>query len=102
MSYPLHYLEDTPNWEVGLRVHEAENRWLIREFDAVLRAYGHYARSLSPTGPFAGGTFGGDGAGVVDGIGGMLGGVLAGMESLATGVAAEDSEDSEEPRARAG
>ena len=68
MSYPLHYLEDTPNWEVGLRVHEAENRWLIREFDAVLRAYGHYARSLSPTGPFAGGTFGGDGAGVVDGI----------------------------------
>ena len=102
MSYPLHYLEDTPNWEVGLRVHEAENRWLIREFDAVLRAYGHYARSLSPTGPFAGGTFGGDGAGVVDGIGGMLGGVLAGMESLATGVAAEDSEDSEEPRAPRG
>ena len=102
MSYPLHYLEDTPNWEVGLRVHEAENRWLIREFDAVLRAYGHYARSLSPTGPFAGGTFGGDGAGVVDGIGGMLGGVLAGMESLTTGVAAEDSEDSEEPRAPRG
>ena len=102
MSYPLHHLEDTPNWEVGLRVHEAENRWLIREFDAVLRAYGHYARSLSPTGPFAGGTFGGDGAGVVDGIGGMLGGVLAGMESLATGVAAEDSEDSDEPRAPRG
>ena len=102
MSYPLHHLEDTPNWEVGLRVHEAENRWLIREFDAVLRAYGHYARSLSPTGPFAGGAFGGDGAGVVDGIGGMLGGVLAGMESLATGVAAEDSEDSDEPRAPRG
>ena len=83
-------------------MHEAENRWLIREFDAVLRAYGHYARSLSPTGPFAGGAFGGDGAGVVDGIGGMLGGVLAGMESLATGVAAEDAEDSDDPRAPRG
>ena len=35
MSYPLHHLEDTPNWEVGLKVHEQENKWLIREFDAV-------------------------------------------------------------------
>ena len=52
MSYPLHYLEDTPNWEVGLRVHEAENRWLIREFDAVLRAYGalDYAQIAELTG----------------------------------------------------
>jgi Arf-GAP/coiled-coil/ANK repeat/PH domain-containing protein len=102
MSYPLHHLEDTPNWEVGLKVHEQENKWLIREFDAVSRAYGHYARSLSPTGPFAGGGFGGDAAGVVDGIGGMLGGVLAGMESLATGVAADDSDADDEPRAPRG
>ena len=91
MSYPLHYLEDTPNWEVGLRVHEAENRWLIREFDAVLRAYGHYARSLSPTGPFAGGTFGGD-----------AGGQALHTREHPAEHAAEDSEDSEEPRAPRG
>ena len=72
MSYPLHHLEDTPNWEVGLKVHEQENKWLIREFDAVSRAYGHYARSLSPTGPFAGGGFGGDAAGAVDAAAAVL------------------------------
>ena len=94
MSYPLHHL-GTSNREVGRG--RGPEPWLIREFDAVLRAYGHYARSL-PDGTLRGGAFGGDGAGVVDGIG-MLG-VLAGMESP-HGVAAED-EDSDDRARRAG
>ena len=60
--------EDTPAWEAGLRVHEAENKWLLREFLAVLGASKSYARSLSG---------GGVDLGLGDGLGGVLG-ALAG------------------------
>ena len=84
--------EDTPAWESGLRVHEAENKWLLREVDAVLASARAYARSLTSSGgmtlaqsleSFAGA--GSAGESVVDAVGGMLAGALAGMESFAIG-----------------
>ena len=43
---PSGTLEDTPAWEAGLRVHEAENKWLLRETLAMLSASKNYAKSL--------------------------------------------------------
>ena len=70
--------EDTPAWEAGLRVHEAENKWLLREFLAVLGASKSYARSLSG---------GGVDLGMGDGLGGVLGALAgAGAGALAAGM----------------
>jgi len=70
--------EDTPAWEAGLRVHEAENKWLLREFLAVLGASKSYARSLSG---------GGVDLGLGDGLGGVLGALAgAGAGALAAGM----------------
>ena len=43
---PSGTFEDTPAWEAGLRVHEAENKWLLRETLAMLSASKNYAKSL--------------------------------------------------------
>ena len=80
---PSGAFEDTPAWEAGLRVHEAENKWLLRETLAVLSASKCYAKSLSgaPTAFDLG----------VDSLGGVLGALTgasagaalaAGMEGM--------------------
>ena len=81
--------EDTPAWESGLRSHEAENKWLRTEIEAVLTGARSYTRSLTPSGAFGGTGLGalvrggGEGMGgtAADIVGGML--AMAGMESFA-------------------
>ena len=47
MGTLLHF-DDTPQFESGLGVHEAECKWLTRELNAVLTESKTYARSLLP------------------------------------------------------
>ena len=73
---------DTPAFERARARHDAENRWLVREFGALLGASRSYAKSLAPT---SGGGWVGDASEGV-GLGGMLAGALqAGVERLAVG-----------------
>ena len=78
---PSGVFEDTPAWEAGLRVHEAENKWLLRETLAVLSASKCYAKSLSgaPTAFDLG----------VDSLGGVLGALSSAGAGAALAVGME-------------
>ena len=78
---PSDVFEDTPAWEAGLRVHEAENKWLLRETLAVLSASKCYAKSLSgaPTAFDLG----------VDSLGGVLGALSSAGAGAALAVGME-------------
>jgi hypothetical protein len=78
---PSGVFEDTPAWEAGLRVHEAENKWLLRETLAVLSASKCYAKSLSgaPTAFDLG----------VDSLGGVLGALTSASAGAALAVGME-------------
>jgi len=92
------FFEDTPAWEAGLRVQEAENKWLLREMLAVLGASKSYARSLTNAGPFGASAFAGGDLGLGEGIGGMLGALAgAGAGALAAGMEGMGLVDDDDP-----
>ena len=96
------FFEDTPAWEAGLRVQEAENKWLLREMLAVLGASKSYARSLTNAGPFGASAFAGGDLGLGEGIGGMLGALAgAGAGALAAGMEGMGLVDDDDPGRRA-
>lgn len=96
------FFEDTPAWEAGLRVQEAENKWLLREMLAVLGASKSYARSLTNAGPFGASAFAGGDLVLGEGIGGMLGALAgAGAGALAAGMEGMGLVDDDDPGRRA-